>query len=398
MYTMTDDPQPYLISVQENISKEIFGLENVIRLMLVAFYTEGHVLLEGNPGMGKTSLVKALCKALGFDEKRWGRIQFTPDLMPSDITGSLMPDENNPTKFVFHEGPIFKWLLLADEINRATPKTQAAMLEAMGEKQVTYAGVTHKLGADKEDESINAPFMVMATQNPIDEEGTFHLPKAQADRFMFKIIMPKASSGMLRRILHKNTGSLSKLDSIEVYSSDKESKACHSSESDALEYFFRIKDRILNNEPQEIIEKHICNIIIISNATHYSDSLKKEVYDIKPRELKNLIEMMNKYFSFGLSPRAATSMMLGAKAWAVLFGGNSGEEDTLTGFAETVLPAIRHRMHTSSGWDIDSIGNNENNNQALDKILSDFIIKTSPNDNYYKSTLKNMLDRQISIE
>ena len=185
-------------SILQEAGQKMFGVADVVRLCLIALYTNGHILLEGNPGLGKTELVKTLSNILTLPYRR---IQFTPDLMPADITGTLGPSKDNPRELTFQPGPIFTSLLLADEINRATPKTQAAMLEAMAERQVTVVGETHMLGQydfkpflgqDGNPIAPNAkrPFMVMATQNPIDHEGTFDLPEAQADRFMFKILMP----------------------------------------------------------------------------------------------------------------------------------------------------------------------------------------------------------------
>ncbi|MCP4655505.1 MAG: AAA domain-containing protein, partial [bacterium] len=162
----------------------------------------------GNPGLGKTSLVKALAGELGLD---WNRIQFTPDLMPADITGTVMPDLKNLGGESFKPGPIFASLLLADELNRASPKTQSAMLEGMGEGHVTVLGKTYRLPGGERIEPGQGdrdpkPFMVLATQNPIDQEGTYSLPEAQQDRFMFKILMPTPDAGTLREIMEGSDG------------------------------------------------------------------------------------------------------------------------------------------------------------------------------------------------
>src|ERR1041384_948191 len=178
--------------VVKAVGEELYGLETVIRLSLAALFGGGHVLLEGNPGLGKTELVKRLARVMNL---KAGRIQFTPDLMPADITGTLMPTGNGGLRF--QSGPIFTSLLLADEINRATPKTQSAMLGAMAEKKVTVLGEAHALPS---------PFVVLATQNPIDHEGTYNLPAAQADRFMFKVRMPVPDGATLKRILRKRAG------------------------------------------------------------------------------------------------------------------------------------------------------------------------------------------------
>src|ERR1700752_998529 len=174
------------------VGEELYGVVTVIKLSLAALLSGGHVLLEGNPGLGKTELVKRLARVLNL---RAGRIQFTPDLMPADITGTLMPSGNGGRRF--HSCPRFTSLLLADEINRATPKTQSAMLEAMAEKKVTVLGEEHALPS---------PFVVLATQNPIDHEGTYNLPAAQADRFMFKVRMPVPDGPTLKRIVRKRSG------------------------------------------------------------------------------------------------------------------------------------------------------------------------------------------------
>ncbi len=180
-------------SVTEEIGKVIVGNKVIVEQILMAFFSKGHVLLEGVPGLGKTLLVKSLSKALGFDFKR---IQFTPDLMPADITGTQIVVESGDGRkeFEFRPGPLFTNILLADEINRATPKTQSAMLEAMEERQVTVAGKTHGL---------REPFFVMATQNPIEHEGTYPLPEAQVDRFMLKIRVPYPDRDEEREILRR---------------------------------------------------------------------------------------------------------------------------------------------------------------------------------------------------
>ena len=166
-------------AVRTAVGSVLVGQDDVVEGVLTALFAGGHVLLEGVPGLGKTLLVRTLGAALGLDFRR---IQFTPDLMPADVTGTTVVEETEQGRsLVFRRGPVFTQLLLADEINRATPKTQSAMLEAMQERSVTVGGVTHELPA---------PFMVMATQNPVEQEGTYPLPEAQLDRFLFKLIVP----------------------------------------------------------------------------------------------------------------------------------------------------------------------------------------------------------------
>ncbi|MBM2803892.1 MAG: family ATPase, partial [Deltaproteobacteria bacterium] len=181
--------------LEAEVQKVIVGHDDVIRKVLIAFFAGGHILLEGVPGLGKTLLVKSLSHALGMSFKR---IQFTPDLMPSDIVGTeVLTDSNGRREFQFKQGPIFAHVVLADEINRATPKTQSAVLEAMEEKQVTVFGESHIL---------ESPFIVLATQNPIELEGTYPLPEAQLDRFFFKLLVAPPAPEELREILKRTTG------------------------------------------------------------------------------------------------------------------------------------------------------------------------------------------------
>ena len=183
--------------ILEGLNKRIFGQEQLTRMLVVACLAKGHVLLEGLPGLGKTELVKGLAGLLGLGFKR---IQFTPDLLPSDITGApILEEENGRRRMVFKQGPIFGNLILADEINRASPRTQAAMLEAMQEQSVTVLGTTHALPN---------PFWTMATQNPIDLEGTYPLPEAQLDRFLFKLMVYRVDADVMSKIISTRRGGL----------------------------------------------------------------------------------------------------------------------------------------------------------------------------------------------
>src|SRR3954466_12861696 len=182
-------------SVQAEIGKAIIGHEDIVDGVLTCLFVGGHALLEGVPGLGKTALIRTLAEALNL---KFSRVQFTPDLMPADITGTniIQENEHGRRQQVFQEGPIFAQIVLADEINRATPKTQSALLEAMQEKQVTAGGQLRRL---------EPPFFVMATQNPLEQEGTYPLPEAQLDRFFYKLIVKYSNREELKRILDITT-------------------------------------------------------------------------------------------------------------------------------------------------------------------------------------------------
>ncbi len=243
-------------AVIDAVAEELYGLETVIKLSLAALLSGGHVLLEGNPGLGKTELVKRLAQVMNL---KAGRIQFTPDLMPADITGTLMPTGNGGLRF--QSGPIFTSLLLADEINRATPKTQSAMLEAMAEKKVTVLGEEHALPS---------PFVVLATQNPIDHEGTYNLPAAQADRFMFKVRMPVPDGPTVKRIVHKRAG---------AGAPDPESASANGSKADPKSYDLPGDPRAAESLVREIsqviraiaplpaVEAHVTNLFLATNRS-----------------------------------------------------------------------------------------------------------------------------------
>ncbi len=184
-----------LTELRDGLARVLFGQDELLDLTVVALAARGHLLLEGLPGLGKTELVKSLATLLELD---FARVQFTPDLLPSDITGGpVLQEQNGHREFVFEHGPLFANVVLADEINRASPKTQSALLEAMQERQVTVLGKTHELPR---------PFFVLATQNPIELEGTYPLPEAQLDRFLFKVNVPSVGAEVLTRILMERRG------------------------------------------------------------------------------------------------------------------------------------------------------------------------------------------------
>src|SRR5262245_8990322 len=345
--------------VVKAVGEELFGLETVIKLSLAALFGGGHVLLEGNPGLGKTELVKRLARVLNL---RAGRIQFTPDLMPADITGTLMPTGNGGLRF--QSGPIFTSLLLADEINRATPKTQSAMLEAMAEKKVTVLGEEHALPM---------PFVVLATQNPIDHEGTYNLPAAQADRFMFKVRMPVPDGGTLRRILRKRAGagapdphSNGPLETSGISALDLPADA-----RAAEELVREIAGVIRAIAPLPAVEAHVTNLYLATNRTF--EGL------INPSGARADIEAAARRIQYGMSPRAAGDIMLAAKAWVCL-----SETDVrfvaASHLQAVVVHALRHRLRLSLDDYPDDDDGGGDPDARLDAVIRRLAVLTAPKD------------------
>jgi MoxR-like ATPase len=289
--------------IETEIGKVIVGHDDAIRKVLIAFFAGGHVLLEGVPGLGKTLLVKVFSAAIGMSFKR---IQFTPDLMPSDIVGTqVLTEDGGRRDFQFKKGPVFAHIVLADEINRATPKTQSAVLEAMEEKQVTVFGESHLL---------ESPFMVMATQNPIELEGTYPLPEAQLDRFFFKLLMAPPTRAELREILKRTTGT----ESGEASRVLPEDGGRHTNEMKQL------LRQVLVAPP---IEDYVARLI---HATHPL----VQNGAVAPATVKN-------YLRLGSSPRGAQSIILGAKGNALAEGRvHVSYEDV----EKVLYPALRHRI------------------------------------------------------
>lgn len=282
---------------KEEIGKGIIGQKEIIDNVLIAIFSGGNVLLEGMPGLGKTQLVKTISKALNL---KFSRIQFTPDLMPADVVGTnLIVKENDMTKFKFEEGPVFTNLLLADEINRATPKTQSALLEVMGEKSVTVGKVTYDMPK---------PFMVLATQNPIEQEGTYPLPEAQLDRFQFKVKVDFPSLDELSKIIDLTLG--------------KEGEEINSvlNGKEILE----MKEAIREIPIADPVKEYALKIIL---ATH--------------PEVKEGHELSKKYVEVGASPRAAQGLISGAKVKAVMEGRYNVSFDDIKYIA---YPVLRHRI------------------------------------------------------
>lgn len=276
------------------IGKVIVGQEEVIKNVLISIFSGGHCLLVGVPGLAKTLLVQTIAESLGLDFKR---IQFTPDLMPSDIIGSEILDENR--KFLFKKGPLFANIILADEINRTPPKTQAALLEAMQERSVTAAGERYEIAQ---------PFFVLATQNPIEQEGTYPLPEAQLDRFMFNVVLdyPKLEEELE---VVRNTTSNKKIKLNKIMGANEISK----------------------------IQTLIKRIPVADNVTEYAVKL---VAKTRPNT-EYAHEMVNQFVSWGAGPRASQFLVIGAKCHAAINGKFSPDIEDVKSIA---TPILRHRI------------------------------------------------------
>ncbi|RNB69080.1 AAA family ATPase [Brevibacillus panacihumi] len=291
------DCQQQVERVRQEIAKVLVGQKEVVEQLLWAVFAGGHALLEGVPGLGKTLLVRTLSQAF---ELSFQRIQFTPDLMPTDITGTniLRVDENGQQSFQFQSGPIFANVVLADEINRATPKTQSALLEAMQERTVSAGGVTR---------SLPEPFFVLATQNPLEQEGTYPLPEAQMDRFLLKIEVPFPSEEELKAIVMRTTSGTA--EQVEKVATGQE--------------IFEIQRAAQEILMAESVLNYAVRLLL---ATH-------------PGE--NAIPAVKQYVRNGAGPRGVQAMVSLAKVRALLAGRyNLAYED----IAAVALPALRHRI------------------------------------------------------
>jgi MoxR-like ATPase len=293
-------------ALRRETAKVIVGQNDIIHDTILSIFCQGHVLLVGVPGLAKTLLVNTIGKALGLS---FSRIQFTPDLMPSDIVGTEILDESRQFKFI--KGPVFANIILADEINRTPPKTQAALLEAMQEKSVTVSGKTYKL---------QEPFFVLATQNPIEQEGTYPLPEAQLDRFMFNLMLDYPSYEEEIDIV-KNT----------TIGKDVEVKAVLSPEE--IVYF------------QQLVRR----VPVPDNVYEYAVSL---VAKTRPHTEK-AHEWANRYLSWGAGPRASQYLIVGAKANALLAGKYSPDIEDVQRVA---VPILRHRIIRNYTAEAEGVG------------------------------------------
>jgi MoxR-like ATPase len=309
-------------AVRSELAKVIVGQDEVIEQLLIAIFSQGHCLLEGVPGLAKTLMVSTLSRSL---QLAFSRIQFTPDLMPSDITGTEVIQENKSTgerTFRFLNGPVFANIILADEINRTPPKTQAALLEAMQEKQVTVGGQRHVLPA---------PFFVLATQNPIEQEGTYTLPEAQQDRFMFKVFVKYPSYNEEYRIAESTTGS---------------------SHPEVRE--------ILTGEEILRLQQMVRRVPVAPHVIHYALRL---VRSTRVHE-GDVPKFITDWVSWGAGPRGMQFLLLGGKARAMLQGRFHVTTDDIKAVAH---PVLRHRVITNFNAESSGI----TSDKVIDRLLTE---------------------------
>lgn len=311
-------------TVKEEIGKFIVGQQEAVEFSLYSILADGHALLEGLPGLGKTMLIRTISEVLDLS---FSRIQFTPDLMPADITGTsiLERNEEGMQRFVFKEGPIFSQMVLADEINRATPKTQSALLEAMGEQTVTVLGETRKMAK---------PFFVLATQNPIEMEGTYPLPEAQMDRFLCKILLPYPEKSELKEIILRTTGPTTA----------------------AIQ-------KVMDAETIVMAQQMVKEIVIADDMIDYAVDLVAATHN----NAANLVtatssksgstDEWSKYVQYGSGPRGLQSIIRLAKARALMAG---RYHVSIADIKTVAKPALRHRIlinyeGEAEGVDVDGL-------------------------------------------
>ncbi len=307
--------------IRTRIAKVIVGQENVIEQVLIGLMARGHVLLVGVPGLAKTLLVRTIAGAMTLD---FNRIQFTPDLMPSDITGTdILEEGERGMEFRFLRGPIFANVILADEINRTPPKTQAALLQSMQEMEVTASGKTYAL---------EPPFFVLATQNPIEQEGTYPLPEAQLDRFMFEVIVDYPTSDEEVRIVKETTAS------VEVAT-----------------------EAVVGKEDIIAMQEMVRSVPAPDHVVKYAVSL---VRASRPAE-ETATEFVKKWVAWGAGPRASQNLILGAKAKALLRGADAAAVGDVRALA---LPVFRHRLIPNFSAEAEGVKSDRIVEDLLDKV------------------------------
>jgi MoxR-like ATPase len=312
------------LGIKEQMSKVIVGQDAVIEQLLISLFSRGHCLLEGVPGLAKTLMISTLAQTLSMT---FARIQFTPDLMPADITGTDVLQENRETgkrEFRFLSGPLFHNVVLADEINRTPPKTQAALLEAMQERQVTVGQTRHIIGD---------PFFVLATQNPIEQEGTYPLPEAQQDRFMFKVFVGYPSFLEEREIAKRTTSAVS-----------------------------AFAENVLSAVEILELQKLVRQVPVSDHVTDYALALVRQTRIGQP----GIPEFVNEWLSWGAGPRAVQFLILGGKARALLYGRTHVSTDDIQALA---APVLRHRIVTNFSAESEGI--------TTDKVIEE-LIKATP--------------------
>jgi MoxR-like ATPase len=309
--------------VEDEVGKLIVGQQEILREVLICLIAGGHALLEGVPGLGKTMLIRTLAETLDLS---FSRIQFTPDLMPADITGTniLAEDEHGAREFRFQPGPIFANLVLADEINRATPKTQSALLEAMQEASVTVANQTYRLPP---------PFFVLATQNPLEMEGTYPLPEAQLDRFLFKLLVRFPSAAELGEILNRTT-------------------------TTALPRVRKVASGEQIVQMSELARE-------VPIASHVRDYVVRLVLTTHP-DSATAPAAVRKYVRYGASPRGAQAIVLGAKIRALLEGRLNVAFEDIRALA---APALRHRLVLNFEGEAEGL--------TTDEVIEEVLAKTN---------------------
>ena len=310
-------------ALRREIGKVIVGHQEIVDNVLISLFSGGHVLLEGVPGLGKTLLVRTLSSAFTLEFRR---IQFTPDLMPADIIGTNIVMEDHATgrrEFQFQKGPIFGQIILADEINRATPKTQSAMLEAMQEHSVTSGGQVRKL---------QEPFMVLATQNPIEQEGTYPLPEAQLDRFLFKLLVSYSNREQLKAILDRTT-------------TGQDPQAQSVADAEKILWAQKLVKRVV---VAEHVQDYAIRLVLASHPNG-----------------QYAVDMTNRFVRFGASPRGVQSAVLSAKVRAML---DERYHVSFADIAQSYLPAMRHRIMLNFEGQAEGIQNDDILREVLDQV------------------------------